>query len=52
MGCHPSLVVRQGLPVGLPYYGEELEDGVVSVDGDGLPAEVGELYGGRLDNGG
>ena len=52
MGCHPSLVVRQGLPVGLPYYGEELEYGVVSVDGDGLPAEVGELYGGRFDYGG
>ena len=52
VGCHPSLVVRQGLPIGLPYYREELEYGVVSVDGDGLPAEVRELYGGRFDNGG
>ena len=51
VGCHPSLVVRQGLPVGLPDNREELEYGVVSVDSDGLPAEVRELYGGRFDNG-
>jgi hypothetical protein len=34
---HPALTVQQGSPIGLPYGGEELVKGVISVYADLLP---------------